>query len=219
VGTWFGISAGGHPPGAVIQDSTLGTAFWEVGGNEPGIDLEAVGSAPRSWARVTDAAPVSVPVDRPGGPFRFRAPAGSGLAPTADVNATLERLATETRLVVSVRPRVSGAAVALYLPPGVKPCDASIPGVFRGPRWRAIYVAPPPEGVTFRVTLRIEDEATVSESRVAVVTPGLPGGSGPQGLPPWLPQEWVAWRARTCAVQGFTAVRLGPAKPEDGNGP
>ena len=56
------------------------------------------------------------------------------------------------------------------------------PGVFRGARWRAIYVAPPPEGVTFRVTLRIEDEAAVSESRVAVVTPGLPGGAGPQGL-------------------------------------
>jgi hypothetical protein len=70
----------------------------------------------------------------------------------------------------------------------------------RGRHWRAAYVAPPPEGFTYHVTLRRGDEAALSNSRVAVLTRGLPGGSGPLGLPAWLPQERVAWRARTVSI-------------------
>jgi hypothetical protein len=183
-----------------IQDSTTNTAFWELGGNEPGVDLERADSAPNNWSRVTDAAPVSVPVDRPGGPFRFRAPAEVGLAQAAEVSGTLQQLQAEVRLEITVRPRDAGASAVVFLPPGVTPHDASIPGAVRGRRWRAVYAAPPPGGVTFRITLRAEDRAVLSESRVAVLTRGLPGGAGPLGLPAWLPQDRVAWRARTVSI-------------------
>lgn len=195
-----------------IQDSTMNAAFWEIGGNEPGVDLEAVDSAPRNWTRVTDAAPVSVPMDRPGGPFRFRAPAEAGLVASADVSATLDLLATEARLEVTVQPRLAGATVAFYLPAGVTPRDANFPGVVRGRRWRAIYSAPPQEGVTFRVTLRLEDQAALPDTRVAVLTQGLPGGSGPLRLPPWMPRDRVAWRARTVSILPLSITRRDTAR-------
>jgi Peptidase family M28 len=183
-----------------IEDTTRNAAFWEIGGNEPGLDLELTGSAPHNWSRVTDAAPVSVPMDRPGGPFRFRAPAQLGLASQAEIGATVETLAAEVRLEVSVRPPMKGAAVVFYLPPGIRPRGASLPGVVRGGRWRAIYVAPSDEGVTFRVALGPEDDAALEGCRVAIMTRGLPGGTGALGLPPWMPQDRVAWRARSVSI-------------------
>ncbi|MFB3854623.1 MAG: M28 family peptidase [Vicinamibacterales bacterium] len=190
------------------HDVATRRAFWEVGGREPGTGVRDISGAPAGWVRVSDALLASAPVGRTtGGPFVHRAPAAPLATPPANVQATLRQQGTEDAVLeVTVYPREPGLAVTLHLPRGVNPIDSNLAGADRGSGWRATYVAPPPEGVRFTLRVPSASVPLISAARVVVRTSGLPDGTGPQRLLPWLEQERTAWTARSVFVLPLTGL-------------
>jgi hypothetical protein len=183
-----------------VQDVTRGTAWWEVGANEEGLAPAGAGVAPSGWTLATGLLPLSMRIDSLGGPFVYRAQAEAGLAPPAGVTASIEPQGERIAVEVRVQPQEVGATVILSLPENVTPIESSPLGAIRNGLWRARFIAPPPQGVVFRLTVRAEDQSALADARVAVITRGLPGGEGPLRLPGWLPQDAAAWYARTVSL-------------------
>jgi hypothetical protein len=175
-----------------VQDATTGTTFWEVAGVEPGLDLTS--SAPAGWTPARDEPALSVPLGGFTFPFVFRrlAPEGEPRAqPPAE--ATMAVDAESGMLTVHVRPAETGLLVSIVLPD--RPATASLPGTFRRGRWTARYAGVPIDGVEFSAKLPAGGKADAV--RVAIVRAGLPGGTGPGGVPAWLPAERTAWDAHS----------------------
>lgn len=178
-----------------IQDGLTGRAFWEVGGNEPGIDL-GPGSG-LDWLPVREAPPTSVPIARDPLPFVFRAETEAGRVPPAMVTSTVRARAQDVELAVQLVPREPGLIVSFVLPPGIVPLGANLPGrVGRGDRWVATFVAPPAGGLEFRAFLDPTMAAAAADVVVIVTSPRLPDGQGQGPGPAWLTTDRTAWRAR-----------------------
>ena len=182
-----------------VRDVTTGTAFWEVAGVEPGLDLS--NGAPSGWTPVPsapaggegparDEPALSVPLGSFGFPFMFRRIAPeSEPRPEPPATATMAIDATSGLLTVRVQPAEPGLSVSVVLPD--RPTTASLPGTFRRGRWTARYAGIPLDGFAF--SARLATGGAADAVRVAVVRAGLPGGMGPGGLPAWLPPERTAW--------------------------
>jgi len=172
-----------------------GPPTWEVGSNEPGLDLAP--GAPAGWLPVTTAStPAGVPWGRLASPFVFRTAGGSlGDAPARVTQASLQPVEGGLELLISVVPREPGLTVSFVLPPGIVPSRHNLPGLERSGTWSARYVAVPPEGTLFRAAFAITDPARIGQPLVLVTSSRLPGGEGWQSLPAWLPQEHAVWTA------------------------
>jgi hypothetical protein len=193
----------------VIVDPSSPSAIYEVGGQEPGLDLGP--GAPAGWARVSDAPSTAVPISPLADPFVFRATAPSpGPAPAAMTALSLTPLQEGTELSMTVAPKQPGLTVLFELPPGVKPARSNLPGVMVSGRWRAVYVAPPPEGVTLRASFRAGAEVPLAQARAMVTSPRFPAGEGWQSLPSWLPQEHAVWQVR---VRWILEPPIAPVPP------
>jgi hypothetical protein len=97
------------------------------------------------------------------------------------------------QFTVSVTPTVRGLAAWFVMPEQLVPIRPSLPGTSRSGRWVASFGAIPKEGVAFQAFVRASDAERLNDFRVVLQTPRLPGGSGWQGLPSWLPQERGVW--------------------------
>jgi len=167
-------------------------AVYEVGSQEPGLDLDA--GAPGGWTRVSDAPQTSVPTGRLDLPFVFRTTAPApGPAPAAITAFTLTSVQGGTELTMTIVPQAPGLAAMFVLPPNVRPARTNLPGVIAGGRWQATFVAIPPEGVTWRASFRTGQEAPLPATLARVVSRRYPGGTGWQSLPAWLPQDRAVW--------------------------
>ena len=178
----------------VLQTSD-GPATWEVGSNEPGLDLAP--GAPAGWLPVSTAStPGGITWGRLASPFVFRTTSGSlGEAPARITQASVQAVEGGLELLVSVVPREPGLTVSFVLPPGVVPSRHNLPGLERSGAWSARYVAVPPDGILFRAAFATSDPARIGQPLVLVTSSRLPGGDGWQSLPPWLPQEHAVWTA------------------------
>ncbi|MPY91104.1 MAG: M20/M25/M40 family metallo-hydrolase [Luteitalea sp.] len=180
-----------------VQDGISRRAFWEIAGQEPGVDLHGHGPHGAAWQRVGDVPPTSVPLPSLAGPFIFRSPAAALDVPPADVTARVAPGASGLDLEIIVTPRAEGLTVDFVLPHGVRPLQSNLAGTFRDGRWRATMIAPPTDGVVLRARLGDLSLDTLQSGVVTIVQPGLPGGAGWQRLPAWLPQERSVWTARS----------------------
>jgi hypothetical protein len=178
-----------------VQDDRVGRAVWDAGANEPRLDLDAGGS-PLQWRAGRERPPPDLPIRALAHPAVFRAASAPLAGPPGTVAAAVTHAADRLELEVHVTPAEPGIVAALVLPPGIAPADANFPGITR-PRgaWNATYIAPPPEGVTFRLSFANADHDALRRASVILATRRLPGGVGWQGLPPWLPQDRVVWMA------------------------
>ena len=169
-----------------------GEAIWEVAGVEPGLDLGE--GAPGGWMPASGPLPGNLPWTRLPGPFVFRTRTPPlGPPPAAVGSFILRPLAAGTEVEVSVVPGEPGLIVTFLMPRGVTPARASLPGVERGGRWRATYIALPPQNLVFRASFGDTDPAALRGIEVLVTSRGFPGGAGWQRLPAWLPQERMVW--------------------------
>lgn len=190
-----------------VSDASTGRAYFEVASNEPGLDLPTA-DAPGGWQRLAGPPDAGGPIPRLPGPFVFRAPAPPAIAPV-EIRSSLEPRDQGIELEIAARALDPGAAVRFVLPPGVRPARANLPGVVRRDgSWAATFVAPPAEGVAFRATFRRADEAALARAAVVVVAAGLPGGTGWQRLPAWIPRGRATWTARSWYI-----VPAGPRPP------
>ena len=179
----------------VFQDDGAGVALWQIGSNEPGLDVGSGG--PTDWAPGRREHPTSIPRALLRNPFVFSATSLPLGLPPAHVTAfDVQPVIGGLELSIAVLAREPGVSVSFVLPPGLTPARSSLPGTIRQGRWTAIYVAPPLEGVAFRASFSGPTADQLRLTRVAVTSPRLPGGEGWQGLPAWLPQARTVWSAR-----------------------
>ena len=189
----------------VIVEPDAATATYEVGSQEPGLDLDT--SAPVGWYRATDAPKASVPASRLALPFVFRTTAPSpGPAPGSISAFSLKQVSGGTELTMTIAPQQPGLSAAFALPEGVLPQRSNLPGrVVRG-RWTAFYIGVPTDGATWHASFKSGLESKLPSSAGLILSSRFPGGTGWQSLPSWLPQDhavWelnVAWILRTPAV-------------------
>jgi hypothetical protein len=167
-----------------------------VASQEPGLDLDA--GAPGGWYRAIDTAKGSVPWPRFSLPFVFRTTAASPGPPPATVTAfTLTPVAGGAELTMSITPQAAGLTAVFVAPENVIPSRSSLPGGVQRGRWRAVYTAIPPDGVTWRASFKTGTEAALPATTALILSPRFPGGSGWQSLPAWLPQQNTVWHLET----------------------
>jgi hypothetical protein len=175
-----------------VQIGDAATATWEVGSTEPGLDLGP--DAPPGWSpspSVRDPLIEALPQ-----PFVFRTSGpGIGVAPVQVTQAALQPVGGGLELTLALTPREPGLTVTFALPPGVVPARHNLPGVVRNRSWRATFTGVPADGVLFRAAFDTTDPARVGQPVLIVASPRVPGGSGWQSLPGWLPQERAVWNA------------------------
>jgi hypothetical protein len=174
------------------------TATFEVASQEPGLDLET--GAPGGWYRATDTARGSVPWPRFQLPFVFRATAPAPGPPPATATFDLKSVAAGSELTVTVVPKAPGLSVAFVAPDNLPPARSNYPGVVQRGRWRALYTAIPVEGVTWHASFKPGHDEALAKATAILISPRLPGGTGWQSLPAWLPQEHAVWHAEAMWV-------------------
>ena len=183
----------------VFQDDTAAQSLWQIGANEPGLDLAA--GAPGNWTPGRTDAQTTIPRASLRNPFVYSGTAEPlGAAPAQITSFAVQEVAGGLELSIAVTANEPGVSVAFVLPAGVTPARSSLPGVVRFGRWTAVYIAPPSEGIAFRASFSGQSRERLAEARVAITSPRLPGGAGWQSLPPWLPQEHTVWTARATWV-------------------
>ena len=182
-----------------VQDDGAKTAMWEIGSNEPGLDIDV--SSGLSWQPDTAAAARLVPIARLSHPFRFNATAPPVRTPAA-VSVTTAPLEGATEVTVTVKTENPSAFVTLLLPSGIKPVRSNLPGIISSAnnRWRSTFVAPPPDGVLWRLVLPADIATRLGEAGVLVQTA--------DHRPEWLTRTRAAWSIRSMFV-----IPLGPLLP------
>jgi hypothetical protein len=183
-----------------VEDLVQRQSWWEAGTHEPG--LSPTGSqpgAPRDW-QSTSADPAGATLLPPlRGVYHYLAEAAGLVAPPLDVRSATQPVdgTADVYMDTTVLPRLEGASVAFVLPAGVTPVEASLSGVVRNQRWRAIMMPVPASGLTLRLRVAQDSLQRWSDARVLVMVHGVPGGIGWQRLPPWLPQDTFVWAAQS----------------------
>lgn len=174
------------------QDSSGGGGYWQVGSSEPGLDLLVQAAR---WTPLRGPLPLAVPVRRLPHPFVFQAKVDATWQIPGAVSIRTNPVGDTVEFTVSVRPSEPGLAATFVLPPGVTPIRPNIPGVSSAAykAWVATFGAIPLEGVAFHASVPAAQEIRLSEVRVILRTPRLPGGKGWQGLPDWLMQQRTVW--------------------------
>ena len=195
----------------VLTEPDAATSTYEVGSQEPGLDLDA--NAPGGWYRATDIPKTRVPFGRFGPPYVFRTTASSlGPAPAAVTGFTLKQVAAGTEVAMTIMPQAPGLTATFVLPEGLQPSRTNLPGVVVRGRWRAAYISVPAEGVTWRASFKTGSESRLPATHAVIWSTRFPGGSGWQSLPAWLPQEHVVWDVSLNWVLAPAAV-IAPGAP------
>ena len=113
---------------------------------------------------------------------------------------------------MSIAPQAAGLTAVFVCPDNVTPARSSLPGIVRWGRWRAIYNAIPPDGVTWRASFKSGAESALPSTMAIIVSSRFPGGTGWQSLPAWLPQQNTVWRLETMWVLKPPAVIAPPIR-------
>jgi hypothetical protein len=179
-----------------VDDTLTGQAWWEVGGNEPGLDLAHGSDQAARWRQVERGTPIpaSVTVGSASGAFRFRRQ-GDATPPPARVVGRIIPAADSPGQIdyeVAVTPQREGLGATLHLPTAVVPVRATPVGAQCRASWCATFLAIPPEGITFRVRLPAASAPSLASAAVTIGSWTLPGSDG-RRLLPWLPQERTDW--------------------------
>jgi hypothetical protein len=182
-----------------LQDGDRPSALWEVASVEPGLDLGP--DAPSGWMPGTapvdpQLPPLRVPWGNSVFPFVFRTAGPSlGPAPASVSSFNVKPLPEGSLISVSIAVREPGLAASFILPAGITPARSSLPGRQRLGRWTATFIAVPAEGLAWEASVRGTPPERLRDTYIAITSSRLPGGSGWQSLPGWLPQESAVWSA------------------------
>ena len=191
-----------------VQDDGTKTAMWEIGGNEPGLDVAAVPEL--QWTPDSASTPRALAVSPMPWPFRFTAPAPSSATP-ATVTASIVSIGDGAEMTVTVRPNDPAARLTLVLPAGIKPARANLPGIITNAnRWRSIIAPGPVDGAMWRIVVPAADQARLGETGV-IVESAIAPGHAERTLPPWMPNAAAAWRVRSMYL-----IPIGPLLPAPG---
>jgi hypothetical protein len=186
-----------------VHDVAPGQAWWDVGGNEPGLDLSLPASDAAQWrSQQADAvAPVGAsvsPLIPPlGQPFVFRAPAPPAPAP-ADVVATFASKEGATQFEITIVPKLESLHASIAMPAGVEPVQANLSGrrEARSNRWIARFAAIPVSGIAFRATVPAAQAGRLAETVVILTANRGPIADQPR-VPAFLPMQRTEWQVQS----------------------
>ena len=191
-----------------VQDDGTKTAMWEIGSNEPGLDVQSTPEL--QWTPDAPTAPRALAVMPMPWPYRFTAPASATETP-ATVTVSIVPIGDGAEMTVTVLPRDPSAHVTLVLPAGIKPARANLPGIVTSAnRWRSIVAPPPADGVMWRIVVPAAEQARLGETGV-IVESAIAPGHAERTLPPWMPNATAAWRMRSMYL-----IPIGPLLPAPG---
>jgi hypothetical protein len=158
--------------------------------------------------------PASVTVGGASGAFRFRRDGDPTPAPATVVYRVTPAADAPGQVdyEVAVTPERPGLGATIHLPPGLVPVRATPAGIQPAERWRATYLAIPPEGITFRARIPAAAAASLAATVVVIGSSGLPGTDG-RHLLPWLPQERTDWVSYAQWVVAPAAAAEAPVEP------
>jgi hypothetical protein len=183
-----------------VNDVAPGQAWWDVGGNEPGLDLAMSTTETAQWrlqpanAVAPVGASVSPLIPPLGPPFVFRTPAPPSPAP-ADVAATFVSKEGTTQFEITIVPKLESLSASIALPAGVEPTQANLSGR-REPqsnRWVARFAAIPASGIAFRATVPAALAGRLAETVVILAASRGPAADQPR-VPAFLPQQRTEWQ-------------------------
>jgi hypothetical protein len=186
-----------------VQDMLQGKAMWEAGTHEPTTSpAGAEAAAPQGWQADDQPPALSVRLPRIAGAYRYRARAAGLVAPPLETRSTVTSASEsfDSWMETTATPKLEGTGVVFLLPWGVTPIEANLHGTVVDGRWRAAVIPAPPGGVTLRVRLSPDGLSRIADARVVAVAYGVPGGVAWQRLPPWIPNDTVAWLAESYFV-------------------
>ncbi len=166
-----------------------------VAGNEPALDLGAAAPMLMPVASVPDV------IARFTGGARFVSLGVSPEVEPAGRVSCVERSTEsgEVGLAVTVVPAAEGLQVRLELPEGRLPLRSNRPGLVRGGRWTAAYVAVPMEGVTFDVMLPAQVAGRACDGQM-LLRRHRPVDPATGRVPAWLDRPGIAWDFRVVEV-------------------
>jgi len=192
-----------------VQDHVQNTAWWEAGSAEPVLDLGDDRPAPLAWQPVTTAPPSATRVPALGKPFTFRAKTAHLVAtPPADIRTSVETMANgQVTIAIDVRPGQPLLPLQVQVPGEIAPIESSVAGRVLSGYWIATCYGVPLTGTTIRLTLDRPAPELLARASILVTVPGLPGGTGPGKLAPWLSSERSTWTAASLFVLPLTDGR------------
>jgi hypothetical protein len=192
-----------------VQDHVQRTAWWEAGSAERALDLGEDRPAPLGWQPVTTAPPSATRVPALGKPFTFRAETTHLVAtPPADIRASVETMANgQVRIAIDVRPEQPLLPLQIQVPRAIAPVESSVAGRLLSEYWIATCYGIPLTGTTIRLTLDRPAPELLARASILLTVPGLPGGTGPGKLTPWLSSERSTWTAVSLFVLPLTDGR------------
>jgi hypothetical protein len=161
--------------------------------------LEGDANAPTGWRAGAEDPPTDVPLGRLRSAFVSRA-AIAPAPPPAEVAVRTETTPAEVAITVDIVPTEPLYSIAVILPASVVPRRSSHPRIVTRGRWRATLAAPAMTTNTVTLTFAAFSAPATQSIRVVATTAGLPGSTGWQRLPAWLPAKQVAWTARSVFV-------------------
>jgi hypothetical protein len=177
----------------VVQEQGAATSLWQIGALEPGVALAP--DAPMGWTPLAAGAPL--PWGRLPQPFVFTTT--SGPLPPAPVTVPTFQVeplpAGGSRVRIAAVPAEPGLTISFVLPQALAPERSNLPGLVRAGRWSATFIAPPAEGIAWEASFATASAEQLTALRIAVTADGIPGGTGPQRLPPWVSGDRSAWTA------------------------
>jgi hypothetical protein len=112
-----------------LADLPAGKAWWEIGGNEPGLDLNVTPAEAPRWRPQPERTPPQTTVQVPlfYEPYIFRAEADR-IDPPADVAMSAITRGDTTEIDVTVVPKMAPLNATFVLPSGVDPLQANLAG-------------------------------------------------------------------------------------------
>ncbi len=186
-----------------VHDVAPGQAWWDVGGNEPGLDLALSPAEAAQWrlqqgdATAPVGASVSPLIPPLGLPYVFRASAQPTPVP-ADVVATFVSKEGTTQFEITIVPKLESMSASIALPAGVEPVQANLSGRRepRSNRWIAGFAAIPTSGIAFRATVPAAMAGRLAETVVILTARRGPAADQPR-VPAFLPQQRTEWQVQS----------------------
>lgn len=180
--------------GAVfVDDRVRRTAYWELYGNEPGVDIGPGAPANVAWQVVPRSAATGPEVRSKAHLFRGVVPSPETPAP-ATITATVTRGQGDADIEITVTPAApEWQTLAIVLPESIVPTRSSLVGRSREGRWQARYTTMPPDGLTWRATIPAGQADRLGATEVWVSRFSLPDAVVGSRLPGWLETPQTAW--------------------------
>lgn len=191
-----------------VDDRVRNTAYWELFGNEPGVDIGAGGPANVAWQIAPRSSVTGAIVNPKAHLFRGTVTAPA-TAPPATVVATLMRGQGDAEIEVTITPAdAEWNAVAIVLPESIVPTKSSMVGRTRAGRWQAWHTTLPPDGLTWRATIPAGQVDRLSSTEVWVSRFRLPDAEVGSRVPRWMQAPSTAWMTQQVVMLPIVATEM-----------